>query len=214
MRSGDGDTRTKRIRVMCEPIPERLLEFDPVSHTYFVNGEIMPSVTQILKLAGLVDDQWFTEFGRWRGSAVHKATMYFDEGDMDRRTLDAAVKPFVADWKKFREQTGFTPTMIEKQFYDEMYGYCGTPDRRGYFIGGKSEDSNELIDIKTYPGGKAPWWTRYQLAGYGRLLDRFRIFRRYAVVLTGHGANIEEYPSSDYVEDVNGFLACCTSARI
>jgi len=199
---------------MCPPTIEHLMEFDAETHTYYVDGDAKPSVTQILKLAGLVDDQWFTEFGRWRGSAVHKATHYFDEGDIDRRTLDPIVKPFVNDWIDFRKATGFTPTMIEKQFYDEAYGFCGTPDRRGYFLGGKPEESKELIDIKTYPGGKAPWWTRYQLAGYGRLLDSRAIFRRYAVVLTGNGANVEEYSTSEYVEDVNGFLACCAVARI
>lgn len=199
---------------MCEPIKECLLEFDAASHTYYADGEAKLSVTQILKEAGLVDTQWFTEFGRWRGSAVHKATQYFDEGDIDRRTLDPVVKPFVKDWKEFREATGFTPTMIEKQFYDSVYDYCGTPDRRGYFTGGRAQDSHELIDIKTYPGGKAPWWTRYQLAAYGRLLDRTKIFRRYAIVLTGHGANVEEYPSKDYVEDVNDFLSCVRVARL
>jgi hypothetical protein len=199
---------------MCEPLTQHFLEFDADTHTYYVDGEIMPSVTQVLKEAGIVDTQWFTEFGRWRGSAVHKATHYFDEGDIDRRTLDPIVKPFVADWKQFREQTGFTPTMIEQPYHDALYGYCGTPDRRGYFIGGKPEESKELIDIKTYPGGKAPWWTRLQLAAYGRLIDPFRIFRRYAVVLTGHGANIEEYPTDEYVEDVNNFLACIRIARL
>lgn len=190
------------------------MEFDEATHTYFVDGEIKLSVTQILKEAGLVDTQWFTEFGRWRGSAVHKATMYYDEGDMDRRTLDPIVKPFVADWKNFRDQTGFTHTLMEKKLYDGVYDYCGQPDRRGYFVGGKPEDSNELIDIKTYPGGKAPWWTRLQLAAYGRLCDPYRIFRRYAVVLTGNGPNVEEYPVDSYVEDVNGFLACIRVARL
>ena len=190
------------------------MEFDEATHTYFVNGEVVLSVMQILKEAGLVDTTWFTEFGRWRGSAVHKATHYSDEKDIDCRTLDPIVRPFVADWKQFRKDTGFTPTMIETPFYDSLYGFCGTPDRRGYFLGGNPKDSNELIDIKTYPGGKAPWWARYQLAAYGRLCDPRRIFRRYAVVLTGHGANIEEYPSKDYVEDVNSFLACIRVARL
>ncbi len=184
------------------------MEFDAETHTYFVDGEVVPSVTQVLKNAGLVDDRWFTEFGRWRGSAVHKATHYFDEGDMDRRTLDPIVKPFVADWKTFRDSTGFTPTLIEKPLYDSIYNFCGTPDRRGFFLGGRAEDSNEVIDIKTYPGGKAPWWTRLQLAAYGRLLDPCKIFRRYAVVLTGEGPNVEEYSVDSYLNDVNDFLCC------
>lgn len=199
---------------MCAPAPVRFLEFDEASHTYFVDGEVKLSVTQILKEAGIVDTQWFTEFGRWRGSAVHKATQYWDEGDMDRRTLDPIVKPFVNDWKVFREKTGFAPTMIEQTFYDPTYDYCGKPDRRGYFLGGKPEISNELIDLKTYPSGKCPWWTRLQLAAYGRLLDPSRIFRRYAVVLTGNGPNVEEYPVETYLEDQNDFFACIRVARL
>lgn len=199
---------------MCEVAPARFLEFDEASHTYYVDGDVKLSVTQILKEAGIVDTQWFTEFGRWRGSAVHKATQYWDEGDYDRRTSDPIVKPFVADWVAFRKATGFTPTMIEETFYDSIYDYCGKPDRRGYFVGGKAEESNELIDLKTYPGGKAPWWTRLQLAAYGRLLDPYRIFRRYAVVLTGHGPNVEEYSVDSYTEDLNDFFACIRVARL
>lgn len=197
-----------------KPLPAPYIELDEASHTYYVDGVAQLSVTQILKAAGLIDTQWFTEFGRWRGSAVHKATRYFDEGDVDRRTLDQAVKPFVADWKDFRERTGFIPTLIETPRYDGLYNYCGTPDRRGYFMGGKPEDSNELIDLKCYPGGKAPWWTRLQLAGYGRLLDPRRVFRRYAIVLTGKGPVVEEYATEDYLEDVNDFLACIRVARL
>ena len=190
------------------------IELDQSTHTYFVDGIESISVTQVLKLAGLVDDRWFTEFGRWRGSAVHLATKYFDEGDIDRRTLDPAVKPFVADWKKFREDTGFTPTLIEQPLYDSLYNFCGTPDRRGYFMGGDPKESNEIIDIKCYPGGHVPWWVRLQLAAYGRLIDPRRVFRRYAVILTGDGPVIEEYPSTNYVEDVDSFLACARVARL
>lgn len=201
---------------MSVPIPAQApyIELDEATHTYYVDGTETISVTQTLHDAGFVDDRWFTEFGRWRGSAVHAATMYFDQNDIDRRTLDPEVKPFVADWAKFRVDTGFTPTVIEQPFYDSLYNYCGKPDRRGYFMGGKPEDSNELIDIKTYPSGQAPWWTRYQLAGYGRLLDPKRVFRRYAVVLTGNGANVQEYKTEDYLEDVNDFLAAIRTARV
>lgn len=183
-------------------------------HEYFVDGELKPSVTQILKHAGLVDTTWFTEFGRWRGSAVHKATMYFDQGDIDRRTLDPIVKPFVSDWADFRKKTGFTPTMIEEKRYDHIYDYCGTFDRVGYFAGEKPEDANVLIDLKTYPSGTIPFWVRYQLSGYGRLLDPKRIWRRIACVLTGNGANVIEYAQQDYMSDINKFLACTVVARI
>lgn len=190
------------------------IEIDEATHTYYVDGVESISVTQVLKLAGLVDDRWYTEYGRWRGSAVHKATHYFDDGDIDRRTLDPAVKPFVADWKLFREQTGFMPTLIEKPHHDPIYNYCGTPDRRGYFKDVNPEAQNVLIDIKAYPGGSVPFWVRHQLAGYGRLIDPNRIFHRFAVVLTGDGPNVMSYPLSEYAEDVNNFLACVRVARL
>lgn len=198
-------------------LPQPYIELDEATHTYYVDGVQQISVTQVLTLAGLIDDRWFTEFGKWRGSAVHEATHYFDEGDIDRRTLDPIIKPFVADWKKFREDTGFTPTVIEKPFYDGTYNFCGTPDRRGY-MGGviptMPDQANILIDIKTYPGGHIPFWVRLQLAAYGRLIDPVRIFRRFAVILTGEGAVVHEYPAEDYIEDVNNFLACVRVARL
>jgi hypothetical protein len=197
------------------PAPPPYIELDTSTHTYFVDGErVELSVTKVLKICGLIDDRWYTEYGRWRGSAVHKATHYFDEGDIDRRTLDPVVKPFVADWKDFREKTGFIPTLIEKPFYDGRYNFCGTPDRRGYFSAWqKAEEANTLVDIKAYPSGQAPNWARYQLAGLGWLIDPKRIFHRFAVVLTGNGAKVESYATEDYISDVNEFLAMVVVAR-
>jgi hypothetical protein len=191
------------------------IEFDEASHTYYVDGIEQISVTQVLKVAGLIDDRWFTEYGRWRGSAVHKACQYFDEGDIDRRTLDPAVKPFVADWKDFREKTGFVPLEIEARVYDSVHSFCGRFDRFGYFsTWQKPEEANTIVDLKAYPSGQAPKWARYQTAGYGRARDPYRIFHRFAVVLTGNGPVVESYPTEDYIADVNEFLSCVNVARL
>jgi hypothetical protein len=193
------------------------LEFNPATHEYFIDGERKPSVTQILNLCGLVDTQFFTEYGRWRGSATHKATHFYDEGDYDIRTCDKQVKPFLDGYIKFRKETGYTPTLIEKPLWDDMYDFCGTPDRRGYFkdMGGVAEESNDIIDLKCYPGGHAPWWVRFQMAGYGRLLDPKRLFRRWAVVLTGDGNyNLEEYDRESYISDVGDFLCFARTAQV
>ena len=53
--------------------------FDPDTHQYWVGGEKVLSVTQILKTCGLIDDTWYTEKGRQRGQAVHLATQLYDE---------------------------------------------------------------------------------------------------------------------------------------
>jgi len=212
---------------------DRYIELDQATHRYFVDGEEQLGVTRILQLCGFIDDRWYTEYGRWRGSAVHRATHYFDEGDIDRRTLDPVIKPFVADWKAFREATRFMPVEIEQPVFEPTYGYCGTPDRIGFFalsdlakffswekvkgLLGKTEpaaEPNVIVDIKAYPGGQVPWWVRYQLAGYGRARDPKRVFHRFAVVLTGETHKVKDYPLDEYVEDVNDFLSCVRVARI
>lgn len=195
-----------------------MIEMDEDAHQYYVDGDPKPSVTQILKANGFIDTTWFTEFGRWRGSETHKATHFYDEGDLDRRTIDPTVKRFLGGYIKFKELTKFQPTMIEVPLYSDRYEYCGRPDRRGFFAGqGKAEEANEIIDFKCYPGGRPPWWTRFQLAAYGHLSDPHRIFRRWALVLTGegeHGYNIFEYPRDTYVHDVERFLACVAVAHM
>lgn len=204
-----------RLATPVQQQPQHYIELDPETHTYYVDGEPEIGVTSVLHANGLIDDRWYTEYGRWRGSAVHKATHYFDDGDIDRRTLDPAIKPFVADWKKFRDDTGFTPTLIEVPLYDPLHRYCGTPDRVGYFGWNKeSKDSNVLLDLKAYPNGQIPEWVRYQMAAYGRLVDPKKVFHRFAVQLTGDGPKIESYPTDSYVDDVNDFLACVRVARL
>ena len=187
------------------------IEFSEATHEYFVDGERRPSVTQVLKSCGMIDDRFFTEFGRWRGSATHKATHYYDEGDIDRRTIDPAVKPRLNGWIKFRKGTGYTPTLIEEICYDEIREFCGRPDRRGYFMGGKPEDSNDIVDLKCYA---PPWWVRYQLAGYGWLLDKHRLFRRWAVELMDNDFKLHEYPTEDYIADVDAFLSMVKTAQV
>jgi hypothetical protein len=198
--------------------PDYYIEMDEASHVYFVDGEPKLSVTQILKAAGFIDTQFFTEFGRWRGSETHKATHYYDEGDLDERTIDQKIKPFLRGYKNFRAETKFTPTLIEVPLYSDRFDFCGRPDRRGFFAGdGSDDEANEIIDLKCYPGGQPPWWTRFQLAGYGYLLDPHRLFRRFAVVLTGEGErgyNVKEYSRDSYVQDVDRFLACVAVAHM
>lgn len=194
---------------------QHFIEIDQENHRYFVDGEEKISVTQVLSTLGMIDDRWYTEYGRWRGSAVHLASRFFDEKDVDRRTLDQAIKPFLADWVKFREMTKFVPSEIETQLYDPEFDFCGTPDRIGYFCLDTTPDiPNMIVDLKAYQGGQIPWWVRYQLAGYGRLKDKKRAFHRFAVVLTGDGPKVEHFSLSDYVEDVNEFLACVRAAKL
>src|ERR1043165_3114073 len=98
------------------------LTLDKELHVYTLADRVLPSVTEILKGAGLVDDRWWTEAGRWRGSAVHAACWYDDEGDLDETTLDPKLQNYLQAYRKFKTELGFIPTDIETPIYNDLLG--------------------------------------------------------------------------------------------
>lgn len=116
-------------------------------------GRVYPSVTQIIKDAGMMgflpSDPWYME----RGTAVHEATALFDQGRLDYDALDPRIRGYVDAWALFTVDTDFGPAFIETSFVHTEYGYAGTLDRNG-------------LDIKT--GAYCPWHA-LQAAAYARL---------------------------------------------
>ncbi len=90
------------------------LAFDALTHTYRLHGEIVPSVTQVLERAGLIDFSKIPGAIRQhaldRGSAVHAAIHFLNEGDLDPafHTDFPEYAPYVAAWVKFLDESGFT----------------------------------------------------------------------------------------------------------
>lgn len=89
------------------------LTFDPVAHAYFLDGERVPSVTQILQRAGLIDfskiPAAILNAARDRGAAVHAAVHFYNEGDLDAAFADEfpAYAPYVEAWVRFLDESGF-----------------------------------------------------------------------------------------------------------
>lgn len=136
-----------------------MLTFDVATHVYSdpETGVIYPSVTQVIKEAGLLgwtvqdDADWYMD----RGSAVHEATALWDRGILDESTLDPQIRPYLDAWIKFRKESGYSPKIIEKPLLHVTYRYAGTIDR-------------DCIEIKT--GQYAPWHS-LQIAAYAHLID-------------------------------------------
>jgi hypothetical protein len=124
----------------------------------------LPRVTDILKAAGLIDSRWFSEWGRQRGSAVHLATRYLDEGRLDRGSLDDAVAPRVRQYERFLLESGCRVLESETVRTDHQMGYRGTPDRVVEIAGRVG-----TLDIK--PPMVCPWHG-IQLAAYAQLVAR------------------------------------------
>jgi hypothetical protein len=80
-------------------------EFDSKTHQYIVDGCPVPSVTQVLKAAGLIDyagiPQAVLDYAAERGTAVHLATQLYDENDLDRDSLDPLIAPYLSAWINF-----------------------------------------------------------------------------------------------------------------
>src|SRR2546428_259100 len=83
--------------------------FDPESHRYTVNGAEIPSVTQVLKEAGLTKEYSSMEAAE-RGTVVHLAC---ECADLGINVTDLIVDPYVTAWRRFRSETGFTHSDIE-----------------------------------------------------------------------------------------------------
>ena len=169
------------------PASTELVQFDQAAHVYTVAGVQRPSVTQILKDAGLIDTSWYTEEARERGRAVHLATQFLDENDLDWETVLPQYYGYVAAWERFKQESHFTISrdsegklLIEYLLFQPVSGYCGMLDRVGAI--GTTE---YLIDIKT---GDPQDWHGYQLAGYSQCLPNPHSRKRMTVHLRANGS--------------------------
>jgi hypothetical protein len=154
----------KRIRKRSIRID--MLELDQENHIYYFNGVKMPSVTQILQAVGMMNVFAYDEFAKKRGSAIHKATEYFDEGDLDEDSISQLVRPYLEAWKTFRKDTGFEPLEIEKSGCDPILGVAGTWDRFGML--------NGCLTIEETKSGTIPRYTAIQTAFY-KIIKKYEL---------------------------------------
>lgn len=158
--------------------------FDAVAHRYTLpNGRILPSVTQVIHEAGLVDTTWFTDEARERGTAVHLAIALGD--DLDFEALDDRLRPYVDGWRAFLVDTRAEVLVTERRVCDPVAGYAGTLDS----ILRMPDLGDYLIDVKS---GGLPATVGLQTAAYRRayLLDQMTPtpLRRGCVHLPGDGS--------------------------
>lgn len=156
------------------------IEFDAEKHEYRVYGAVWPSVTQLIREAGLVDSFGHTDFRAARGSYIHACTAMDDRGELDFDAIEPEAKGYVEAWRAFRLLIEFSPTEIEKIVICESRRYCGTLDRIGTFGGSRDP---WIVDIKC--GAFAPWHF-VQLAMYAACLPR--PMRRAVVCLSDDGS--------------------------
>lgn len=174
--------------------------FDPITHTFKINGVPVPSVTQALKAANIIDDRFYTDEARERGIAVHAACHYLDEECLDWETVAPEIVPYVEAYQRFKDESGFVPALIEEPVFNAQYFYGGILDRTGLLNG-----QAVLLDLKS--GDPEPW-ANLQTAGYWGCLAQKHA--RYTLRLYPEG----KYKLSNVHADPNDFRVFLSAVSI
>lgn len=123
-----------------------MIRFDEGTHTYWLGQQLIPGVTSVLKMVGGYEGvpEHILNAASERGRAVHLATEFYDDGDLDEDSLHESLRPYLDAWKQFRADTGFVVTHSETMVYHPRHRYAGTLDRVGDL-----NKKRTLLDIKT-----------------------------------------------------------------
>lgn len=140
--------------------PASAFRFDAAEHAYWLGARRLPSVTDVIRAHGLVEERWFSEEARARGSYVHRACALLDEGSLDEERVAPEFAPYVEAWRRCRADLAPAWRAIERPV--AALGFAGTPDRVGVVDGAPA-----IVDIKT--SERAELWWELQLGGYAAL---------------------------------------------
>jgi hypothetical protein len=138
------------------------LELD-ANHIYTVDGRRVDGLTSTIQEAGLIRSSG--SYYMDRGSKIHLATQYWDEGVLDEETVDPQIQGYLDSWKQFRKDQHYTPIEIEYKISNPILLVASTVDRI------------PLLDIKS--GGPEPWHILQIAFQWKTLLDTFWDMQEY-----------------------------------
>jgi len=172
-------------------------EFDPVTHVYKANGNIVPSVTGILSAEGYISSWGASEADRIRGRYIHRICELSDLNDLDMDSVDPVLLPRLEAWIEAKKALGITTfDAIELKMFSRKWGFAGTLDRVYRDL---------LVDLKS--GVRQPGFS-LQTGGYKLLYEENHtatISQRASVYLTADG-----YFSVDWhKEKTDDFMFLC-----
>jgi hypothetical protein len=142
-----------------------VLEFDGLSHTYRVDGQAVPSVTQLLEAAGVSPDYRkvhpaILQHARLRGIHIDAACDLDDVDDLDWSSVSPEAVGYIQGWQAFKADYQYEPVISQPPLYHPVYGYCGTPDSIGMLDG-------QVVVVERKATAKMAASYALQTAGYG-----------------------------------------------
>ncbi len=142
-------------------------EFREAEHTYWIEGQRLPGFSEIAKAERWVDDSFYTEEARDRGSAVHDAGLLLLQGMLNFGALDKRWKGYLLSLADALGELEIEPILVEIPLASRSFRFAGKFD-----LLARIRKAIWLIDIKT--GGPQDWHS-LQLAAYHILLAENRI---------------------------------------
>lgn len=107
--------------------------FDPTTHTYTIDGRVVPSVTQIVRRCvpyreppGQTPEE--AEWVRERGRMVHRYCDCVVRGTLDWGSVDPRIEGYVRAAAAWVALHPLDAPEIEVPLYDRAGQYAGTPD--------------------------------------------------------------------------------------
>ncbi len=116
--------------------------FDENTHTYFNQGKVLPSVSEIMR--GLSETHYANippqvlEKAAKRGTKVHKAIELYE---LHGTTPEKEIKPYLLRYKVAKKLNGFEPVSLELMLSNDRF--CGMLDCIA-----KLDDKQIIIDFK------------------------------------------------------------------
>ena len=152
--------------------------YDDTAHAYYLRGERVPSVTQILTLTGRIDTRWFNDAAADRGRRVHAWAQRIDErAPIVDAEIPEEIGAEVEAYRGFVRDARPDYDGVERAFWHPILRYGGRPDRACRRLFG----TRATLELKT---GAEYDWHGLQLAGYERLRP---VGARWAVYLQSNG---------------------------
>jgi len=168
------------------------------NHEYFLDGQLTPSMTQVLRDSGLIRfdgvPAFILEAARARGTAVHSACHFANEDDLDLDSLNDAHRGYLDGWLACRLERRIVPLLCEHRVASRKHRLTGTLD-----LLCESDGQGWLLDYAT--GDPVACAKHFQTAGYlgmafewaaedpklAEVLQRFDRWRRASIRLRKDG---------------------------
>ena len=195
-----------------------VLNFEEKGHRYTVDGRFVPSVTQVLEAAGLIDlngipPDVLRRAGE-RGTRIHQAAALLLRGELEWSSVDEAIGGYVIALDSFLRNNQFTPVKesVETPLYWAQYDYSGTPDVMGtYFLrASRNTPFRKVFVLLDWKSGMMPA-VHLQLAAYAHPLG---VRHRAAVKLNKDGTyRMIWFPPETQRHDHDTFLRALDTTR-